>query len=63
MIDIIEENTHAKIKGGCRDRVFAIKMIYLKRLCLMTKKKLICCSTFCELLIYKVLTKFTKDNV
>ena len=24
---------------------------------------LICCSTFCELLVYKVLTKFTEDNV
>ena len=28
MIDIIVENTHAKkIKGGCRDRFFAIKII------------------------------------
>ena len=41
MIDITEENTHAKIKGGCRDRFFAIKMIHLKKLCLMKKKDML----------------------
>ena len=32
MIDIVAENTH---EGGCRDRLFAIEIIDLKRFCLM----------------------------
>ena len=45
------------------DRFFAIKMIYLKFCPMKIIFNLICCSTFCELLIYKVLTKFTEENV
>ena len=34
MIDIVVENTHAKINGGCRDRFFAKEIIDLKMCCL-----------------------------
>ena len=45
--------------------LFCFELFYKKKEFFSSEVVLnfICCSTFCELLIYKVLTKFTEENV
>ena len=53
-----------KIEGGCKDSVFAIEIIDLKRFCHMNFfKNFICCRISRKLFIYEFVTKFTLENV